>query len=106
MRFIFLSIICFLSLLVDGEEGQVNIRWNNGDLLSGYILPSEGSVLRFSSEIFNDDLVIIHGFRGGALTLIILFTVMVVFAHPVKLWLNSYYERLRKIGQADTVGRL
>ena len=58
MRFIFLSLICFLSLRVAGEEGQVNIRWNNSDVLSGYILPSEGSVLRFSSEIFNDDLVI------------------------------------------------
>ena len=58
MRFMFLSIICLLSLRASGEDGQVNIRWNNSDVLSGYILPSEGSVLRFSSKIFNDDLVI------------------------------------------------
>ena len=46
------------SLQAIGHEGRVKIRWKNGDVLPGRILKSENSVLRFSSEIFQDNLAI------------------------------------------------
>ena len=58
MRLIFLSMICLLSLRATGQERQVKIHWKNGDMLSGRILPSQDSVLQFSSEIFQDNLLI------------------------------------------------
>mgnify|MGYP001157263666 CR=1 FL=1 len=58
MRFIILSMICLLSLKVIGQDRQVKIHWNNGDVLPGRILPSQNSDLQFSSEIFQDNLII------------------------------------------------
>lgn len=50
--------IYLLSFPVLQAERQVKLRWNNGDVLSGHILPSQNSVLNFSSEIFQDKLVL------------------------------------------------
>lgn len=50
---------------------------------------------------FNSDTVIINGFRGGALTLIITFALMIALAHPIKIFLHNYYARLKTIGAAD-----
>ena len=50
--------IYLLSFPVLRAERQVKLRWNNGDVLSGHILPSQNSVLNFSSEIFQDKLVL------------------------------------------------
>ena len=46
------------SLRAIGDEEAVKIRWKNGDVLPGRILKSENPVLRFSSVIFQDNLVI------------------------------------------------
>ena len=43
------------SLRVIGDEGQVKIRWKNGDVLPGRILQSQNPVLHFSSEIFQNN---------------------------------------------------
>ena len=55
---IILFVLFMFSLRVIGGEGQVKIRWKNGDVLPGRILQSQNPVLHFSSEIFQDDLAI------------------------------------------------
>ena len=55
---IILFVLFMFSLRVIGGEGQVKIRWKNGDVLPGRILQSQNSVLHFSSEIFQDNLAI------------------------------------------------
>ncbi|SVE05620.1 uncharacterized protein METZ01_LOCUS458474, partial [marine metagenome] len=46
------------SVRVIGDQGQVVIRWKNGDVLPGRILQSQNPVLRFSSEIFQNNLAV------------------------------------------------
>ena len=58
LKLIVISMICLLSLRVLGAEDLVKIRWKNGDVLPGRILPSQGSLIHFSSDIFSDNLVI------------------------------------------------
>ena len=58
LNLIVISMICLLSLRVLGAEDLVKIRWKNGDVLPGRILPSQGSLIHFSSDIFSDNLVI------------------------------------------------
>ena len=55
---IILFVLFLFSLRVIGGEGQVKIRWKNGDVLPGRILQSQNPVLHFSSEIFQDNLAI------------------------------------------------
>ena len=55
---IILFVLFMFSLRVIGDEGQVKIRWKNGDVLPGRILQSQNPVLHFSSEIFQDNLAI------------------------------------------------
>ncbi len=56
MRLILLSITCLFLLQVNAQERKIKIRWKNGDVLLGRILQSQNSVLKFSSEIFQDNL--------------------------------------------------
>ena len=58
IRLVVFCMICLLSLRAAGQERQVKIHWKNGDVLPGRILPSQDSVLQFSSEIFQDNLLI------------------------------------------------
>ena len=46
------------SVRVIGDQGQVVIRWKNGDVLPGRILQSQNPMLRFSSEIFQNNLAV------------------------------------------------
>ena len=55
---IILFVLFMFSLRVIGDEGQVKIRWKNGDVLPGRVLQSQNPVLHFSSEIFQDNLAI------------------------------------------------
>lgn len=60
IRLILIFILAFFmsSYGAIGDGERVKIRWRNGDVLPGCILQSEYPVLRFSSEIFQDNLAL------------------------------------------------
>lgn len=59
MRFNSRHKILLLVLLIASAQGQETLlRWNNGDVLPGRLLPSESGKIRWSSPIFADELVV------------------------------------------------
>ena len=52
------AFIVVLLLIAPAPGRETLLRWNNGDVLPGRLLPSESGQIRWSSPIFADELVV------------------------------------------------
>jgi len=53
-----LKLLLLVSLMVPAQGQETQLRWHNGDVLSGTLLEGTSSQVRWSSAIFSDDLVV------------------------------------------------